>query len=176
VGVIQDYDPRWPALYGVELGRVLTAHQEETVVETQHVGSTAVPGLAAKPTIDIAVSVQRLPPDPASVREMTRIGYEYRGEAWPDDCFFRRGYGYPALFTVHVVSHGSDRWSNLVAIREYLRTHPDEAARYESLKRRLAEQCEGHEAEFYAKHKAPFVEEMIVRASQWWHDPLRSDC
>jgi len=57
-GVIQDYDPRWPALYEVELGRVLTALQEEIVVETQHVGSTAVPGLAAKPTIDIRLLVR----------------------------------------------------------------------------------------------------------------------
>jgi len=152
---------------------VLIALQQETVVETQHVGSTAVPGLAAKPTIDIAVGVQRLPPDPASLREMARIGYEYKGQAWPDDCFFRRGPDYPALFAVHVVRHDSERWSDLVAIREYLRTHPSEAARYESLKRRLAEQYEGREAELYAKHKSPFVEEMIVRASQWWQDPLR---
>jgi GrpB-like predicted nucleotidyltransferase (UPF0157 family) len=173
VGVIKDYDPRWPAHYEVERERVLNALQREIVVDTQHVGSTAVPGLAAKPTIDIAVGVERLPPRPASVSEMARIGYEYKGEAWPDDCLFRRGSSYPALFAVHVVRHGSERWADLVAIREYLRTHPDEAARYESLKRHLAEQYEGHEAEFYAKHKSAFVEEMIVRASQWWHDPLQ---
>jgi len=61
------------------------------------------------------------------------------------------------------------------ALGSYSAVVGDEAARYESLNRLLAEQYEGHEAESYAKHKAPFVEEMIVRASHWWRDPLRGD-
>lgn len=169
VGVVHEYDSSWPTLYDIERDRVLSALRWEAVVEAEHVGSTAVPGLAAKPTIDIAVGVERLPPEAVSIGEMGRIGYEYRGEAWPDDCFFRRGSRYPAEVAVHVVRHGSDRWFDLVGIRDYLRTHPEEAARYELLKRDLAKQYEGREPQFYAAQKKPFLEEMLVRASEWRH-------
>jgi GrpB-like predicted nucleotidyltransferase (UPF0157 family) len=129
------YDPRWPRLYDAEIVRVTEALTP--VVGAEHVGSTSVPGLAAKPTIDIAVGVVSLDlPDGARAR-MERLDYHYGGDHGQPQHVFRKGTSVPWRFLVHVVQHGGPMWLDFLRFRDYLRANPDEAERYARLKASL---------------------------------------
>ena len=139
--IIHDYDPRWPNLYGEERAVLLQA-LGAIVVGIEHTGSTAVPGLEAKPIIDITVSVRRLPLADAAVAALERIGYECLAECGvPGRMYFRKRA--PHGFNVQVVQLESSLWDHNLLFRDYLQAHPDEARRYGSLKRKLARQA-GH--------------------------------
>jgi GrpB-like predicted nucleotidyltransferase (UPF0157 family) len=129
------YDPRWPRLYEAEIARVTEALAP--VVAAEHVGSTSVPGLAAKPTIDIAVGVASVDlPDGARTR-MERLGYDYGGDHGQPQHVFRKGKSVPWRFLVHVVQYEGPMWLDFLRFRDYLRANPAEAERYARLKASL---------------------------------------
>jgi GrpB-like predicted nucleotidyltransferase (UPF0157 family) len=101
------------------------------------VGSTSVPGLAAKPTIDIAVGVVSLDLPEGAGRRMERLGYDYGGDHGQPQHVFRKGTSVPWRFLVHVVQYGSPMWLDFLRFRDYLRTNPAEADRYARLKASL---------------------------------------
>ena len=108
-------------------------------VRIDHHGSTAVPNLAAKPIIDIQVSVERLHPIEAYAPGLVQLGYLHVPH--PDDArcpFFHRPAAWPHTHHVHVVHAGGDEERRTLAFRDYLREHSDAAREYEELKRRLA--------------------------------------
>lgn len=129
------YDPSWPHLYEQEIVPVTAALAP--VVAAEHVGSTSVPGLASKPTIDIAVGVAWLALSRNAWREMERLGYHYGGDHGHPQHVFRKGEAVPWQFLVHVVEHDGAMWRDFLRFREYLRANPAEAARYASLKASL---------------------------------------
>lgn len=162
---ISHYDPAWPRRYEEEAARVAAA-LGEPAAEIEHVGSTSVPGLDAKPTIDILVGVRDLAEiDDAAVSGMERLGYELRGEMGvPGRRYFRRGETYPREFNVHVVELGGRLWREGLAFRDFLRTHPGSADAYARLKRRLVSAPGGAELDRYAAGKADFIAETLERA------------
>jgi GrpB-like predicted nucleotidyltransferase (UPF0157 family) len=107
------------------------------VVAAEHVGSTAVPGLAAKPTIDIAVGVVSLDLPEDAWRRMVRLGYDYGVDHGQPQHVFRKGTSVPWRFLVHVVQHGGPMWLDFLRFRDYLRANPAEADRYARLKASL---------------------------------------
>jgi GrpB-like predicted nucleotidyltransferase (UPF0157 family) len=136
--VIADYDDAWPKSYEAEKDRIANAIGE-WLVDIQHVGSTSVPGLAAKPIIDIMPGVRSLDDDAQFIRRLEALGYEHLPvfeDDIPERRYFRRGI--PRLFHVHAVEVTSGFWRRHLAFRDYLRTHPETAAEYATLKRRLA--------------------------------------
>jgi GrpB-like predicted nucleotidyltransferase (UPF0157 family) len=138
---IADYDPAWPAMYQTERERIC-AEFGPALVDIEHVGSTSVPGLAAKPIIDIMPGVRTLADADRVVEGMRRLGYEYVPEfeeALPDRRYFRKGHP-ERKWHVHVVEAGSEFWRRHLAFRDYLRAHPDAAEEYAALKRQLAAQ------------------------------------
>ena len=162
-----DYDTSWPRRYEREAGHVRAALTPLTV-EVQHIGSTSVPGLAAKPTIDILVGARSLDINPEAMNAMTRLGYEHRGEMGvPGRQYFRKGGSYPRDFNVHVVAHRSELWDDYLAFRDYLRARPDVAQTYEALKRKLAATPNGTDVTSYAEGKAAFIADALQRARQW---------
>lgn len=130
------YDPAWPTTYEVERQRIAAA-LGELARDIAHIGSTSVPGLAAKPIIDILVSVARLEPVAVYATPLARLGYEYfavLGNA--ERLSFGRGS--PHTHHIHIVQQGSaEEWRPL-AFRDYLRAHPAVAREYGELKRALA--------------------------------------
>ncbi len=159
---IVTYDPAWPLRFEEERARIAEALGSRAPV-IEHIGSTAVPGLAAKPVIDVLLGLRSYPLDEAGVRALESLGYEYRGEfGIPGRQFFRKGE--PRSHHVHAVELGSDLWVSHLAFRDRLRDHPEEAARYASLKRELVSRYRNERGR-YTEAKAPFIEELLQRAA-----------
>ena len=139
--VVVDYDPRWPSMFEDEAAR-LRAAAGPALVELHHVGSTAVPGLAAKPILDMLGGVRTLEDADALVPRIVAAGYVYdrthEDELPRRRYFVRRGPDGVRTHHLHVVEMGSWFWTQHLAFRDHLRARPDVAARYAALKRELA--------------------------------------
>jgi GrpB-like predicted nucleotidyltransferase (UPF0157 family) len=160
--VVTDYDPAWPAMFEHERANIAAA-LGALVVTIEHVGSTAVPGLAAKPIIDLLVGVTSLTAGRArGIAALEALGYTYMPEyqSWlRDELFFRKGVGGPW-------THQSDPgWERRLVFRDYLRAHPEAAASYVALKRKLAAACKDDIAA-YRNGKDQFVAEAMAKAQK----------
>lgn len=157
------YDPAWPELYAVEIARVepiLLSHAVSLVFE--HTGSTAVPGLAAKPVLDILAGRRSDADRVPAIAALQAAGYVYRGEqgiAGRD--FFRRGE--PRQYHLHFTAVDSTFWRDHRTFRDYLRTHPDAAATYAILKRELAARYP-HDRSAYIDGKTVFIQGILAEA------------
>jgi GrpB-like predicted nucleotidyltransferase (UPF0157 family)/enamine deaminase RidA (YjgF/YER057c/UK114 family) len=164
---IVPYDPAWPAAFGAEASRIRRV-LGAMALRIDHHGSTAVPGLAAKPIIDIQVSVASLQPLTAFVAPLATIGYTHVPH--PDDAicpFFHRPVEWPHTHHVHVVAAGSEEERRTLAFRDYLREHADAAGEYGRLKQDLAARLIGADAESreeYARAKTGFVQRIVAAA------------
>lgn len=134
---IVDYDGAWPVLAERELRRIEEA-LGDLAVRLEHVGSTAVPGLAAKPIVDLQLSVAAIEPRASYVAPLERLGYLFAPDPEsPDYHFFAKPPQRPRTHHLHVCAAGSHHELRHVAVRDFLRSHTEEAARYAALKREL---------------------------------------
>lgn len=158
---IEPYDPHWPARFADESERVRAVLAGEALA-IEHVGSTAVPGLAAKPIIDMVLECTSYPPSAAVEQALAALGYEARGEfGVPGRHFYSKGN--PRCFHIHVVPRNGEVLRRTVAFRNYLREHPEAAAQYAAIKREAAPgQPLGSQA--YVLAKGPFVETILALA------------
>ena len=161
--IVVDYDPAWPARYEKERVRIARALRH-VVVAIEHVGSTAVPGLAAKPIIDIMVGVREQADGERCIQPLEAIGYEYRGEGEiPGWRHFRRGD--PRSHHLHLVEQHSDFWKGHIRFRDLLREDADVARQYGALKRELAVTFRTQRLD-YTEAKTPFIEAAMARAQE----------
>jgi GrpB-like predicted nucleotidyltransferase (UPF0157 family) len=160
--VMVPYDEAWPSLFLEERRRIERA-LGPLVERIEHVGSTAVSGLASKPIIDIMVGVRSLREADRCIEPLERLSYEYRGEAGASGrLFFRKGD--PRTHHLHVAQVGGEFWVDHVAFRDYLRTHPQTAEEYARLKHELADRFRADWAA-YTEGKSDFILEVLRRAS-----------
>lgn len=155
------YDPEWPGLYLAESARIHAAVSAAglTPLVLEHVGSTAVPGLAAKPILDVLAGVAVGAPMGAYIDPLVTAGYVHRGEQGiPGREFFRRGE--PRAHHVHMTAIGSAFWHDHLCFRDYLRRHPDARDEYARLKQELATRFP-RDREAYIDAKGPFVREVL---------------
>ncbi len=154
------YDRDWPHRFRAEADNLMVA-LGESCVRIHHVGSTAVPGLAAKPIIDIALECAVFPPTSAIIKAMEASGYEHMGECGvPNRHWFRKGT--PRAFHVHVVPENGDVALRQIAFRDFLRKHPDARRQYEVLKRKAARSRDIDSAE-YALARGLFIEKSLCQ-------------
>jgi GrpB-like predicted nucleotidyltransferase (UPF0157 family) len=156
-----DYDPAWPALFERDATRIRAA-LGETVVRLEHTGSTSVPGLAAKPIIDMTLIVPSSADEAGYVPQLEAAGYALRIRE-PDWHEHRLLKGPDTDVNVHVFSVGSIELERMVGFRDWLRTHPDDRELYERTKRELAARTWRH-VQHYADAKTAVVEEILARA------------
>jgi NAD-dependent deacetylase len=162
---VVDYDPQWPQLFQAERERIRAAFSD-VVVDIEHMGSTAVPGLAAKPIIDISVGLRSLDLGREHITAMEDLGYDFLGEfGLPGRLYFRKG-GASSTHHVHAVVWDGHHWRRHLAFRDYLRSHPDEARRYGEAKRQLAEEVD-HDWYAYSERKNALTDELFARAWEW---------
>jgi GrpB-like predicted nucleotidyltransferase (UPF0157 family) len=156
---VVDYDPHWPALF--ESLRVEVAGALGDLAQTiEHVGSTAVPGLAAKPIIDIDVLLRSASDLSVCIERLAALGYEHRGDLGiPEREAFAAAPGRPAHH-LYVCPHESREFRRHVAVRDYLRTHPSDASSYGELKRSLAVRYRD-ERSAYNDGKKEFIESLL---------------
>jgi GrpB-like predicted nucleotidyltransferase (UPF0157 family) len=165
--VIVRYDPAWPATFEAEALRIRGA-MGDLARRIDHVGSTSVPDLAAKPVIDIQVSVPRLDPMDLYREPLHGIGYTHVPHS--DDAvypFFHRPAGWPHLYHIHVCEAGGTEERRHLALRDYLRDHPQAAREYAQLKRRLVPQFSAETFESrnaYSEAKSGFIAPLLANA------------
>jgi GrpB-like predicted nucleotidyltransferase (UPF0157 family) len=164
--IIVPYNPEWPSRFEEEAVRIRDA-LGDAPVRIEHVGSTAVPGLAAKDTIDIQISV---PTMDRSLYEapLESLGYtSVRDAATDEHHFFGRPYETrPRLFNVHVCPAGSEWERRHIAFRDYLRANPEAMHRYEAFKKEIAPNFD--DTLEYAHAKEDFIREMEREAGISW--------
>jgi putative glutamine amidotransferase len=160
---ISPYDPAWPARYEAESARIRAALGDQ-IVRVEHVGSTSVPGLGAKPVIDVQVSLRSMVPRSRYVDPLARLGYRWALDPWTDEHeFFSRDEDGGRAFHVHVCSTGGEWERRHIAFRDWLRDHPEDAAAYERLKRDLADR-HPRDTYRYTVEKSGFIRGIERRA------------
>jgi GrpB-like predicted nucleotidyltransferase (UPF0157 family) len=157
-GLFRPYDPNAPERFRVESRLIRGLMPLPVVIE--HVGSTSVPDLPGKPTVDLLIGVPSLDLPGAVFEAMARAGYEYRPEkSAPDRHTFAKGRSYPRDFIAHAVLHDGPKWREMLLFRDHLRAHPDDARRYAEVKRLAA-----RDRDRYLATKEPLILELLARA------------
>jgi GrpB-like predicted nucleotidyltransferase (UPF0157 family) len=174
--VIADYDPDWPAEYAEEARR-LSAAIGQHLLALEHIGSTSVPGLAAKPIIDIMAAVDQLERAQLCIEPLRALGYDYLPEVErfiPERRYFRRASGDLHTHHLHMVEMGSAFWRRHLLFRNYLRAHPQTAQDYARLKRELAARYVSDVAG-YTEAKTAFIRAVESLAEIWSTQQSQSD-
>jgi GrpB-like predicted nucleotidyltransferase (UPF0157 family) len=158
------YDEGWPAAFEAQRGRVEVALRPWLVAPVEHIGSTAVRGLDAKPIIDMLAVIPDYGVD-GLVAAMGRIGWVHAPE--PGDDHGRKwSFCFPGVawrsHHLHVFEARSEGWPGLLAFRDHLRNHPDDAAAYARIKRELAA-ADPVDRPRYRSGKAPFITGVLRR-------------
>lgn len=162
---VVSYNPDWPKQFEEEASKI-TPIFSDNLVAIHHIGSTAVPGLAAKPTIDILIEVKNIELVDSYNPQMERLDYEAWGEyKIPGRRFFVKG-EVKRTHHVHVFQVGSSDIPRHLYFRDYLISHPDEAKKYAHLKITLAQQF-SQDRRGYVQNKEEYVKALEERAVAW---------
>lgn len=165
---LSEYSPDWEKQFEYEEKRILDVVGDK-VIGIEHIGSTSIKGLEAKPIIDIIVGIQNLDEVPNFISPLNDIGYEYVPKLeLIDRRFFRKGLWGQGTCHLHICEFNNSEWIEKLLFRDYLRLHPQAAAEYATLKRELA-----HKYQFdrptYTKKKEPFIKTIIEKAKKEIH-------
>ena len=159
---LEAYDAAWPEIFGREAA-VLRGALGALANEVEHIGSTAVSGMAAKPVVDIAVQTKSFANLSAIIAAMERAGYSYKGEfGLPGRQFFTKGD--PVLFHVHIVEPDCEHWPKWIRFRDALRADAKLRDGYAVLKRGLAEKF-GHDRPAYTAGKGGFIRRVLEKSA-----------
>jgi GrpB-like predicted nucleotidyltransferase (UPF0157 family) len=156
--ILREYDPAWPRLYEQWRNRILEACGP-LITEIHHIGSTAVPGLLAKPVIDIMPGVADFEDGFSIVRAMQELGFESRGEfGLPLRHYFNR-----TDVHVHVYPVGQGQWHHQLVFRDHLRNHQAARNSYAALKRKLQSRHR-FDPNAYTEAKSAFITAALTPA------------
>lgn len=158
-----EYDPRWPALFEREAERIRSALGDKAL-RVEHVGSTSVPGLCAKPIIDILLVVRDSSDEPSYVPALEAAGYtlRIREPEWFEHRLFK---GPDTDINLHVFSEGASEIERMLRFRDRLRTCAEEREKYAQAKRRLA-QRKWRYVQDYAEAKTAIIREIVDKAGK----------
>jgi len=156
-------DPGWVQRFGEEKIALLEVLTPWLAGPIEHIGSTAVPGLAAKPVIDIMAAVESLDASRPAIAVVEALGYCYAPYRTDREHWFCKPSFRERTHHLHLVPADSTTWIEAIVFREVLRSEPAVAVEYEALKRRLAAEFR-HDREAYTQGKGPFVTRIVKRA------------
>jgi GrpB-like predicted nucleotidyltransferase (UPF0157 family) len=162
------YDSLWPEKFNLEKRALRHALGFIPGLKIEHIGSTSIPEMAAKPVLDIMVGVARAEDWPRMVKPIQMAGYYYwASKTTAQEMLFVKGispFGERRTHHVHVYELQGDRWNRELAFRDYLISHPREARNYEALKRNLAMRFP-FDREAYTRSKSGFIEGILSKIS-----------
>ncbi len=160
--IVAPYNELWPVRYE-QLRQQIVDALGPIAVDVQHVGSSSVPGLAAKPTIDVAIGVRTMVEGRAADAPLVALGYSKGVEHFADWRYYdREEHTRGDNVHLHMVPFGGDRWNRYLLFRDHLREHRDVAAAYERLKHELAAEF-GRDRLGYVEAKTEFVDAVLSR-------------
>lgn len=162
--ILAPYDPQWPVLFEREK-TLLLSNFDDRIIAIEHIGSTAIPGMPAKPIIDINVAVPSLEKVDLFIEKLPKLGYEYIPERrFSDRQFFPKGPESKRTHHLNLVEVSSETgWKNQLLFRDYMRTHADARQAYIELKTKLAEKYADNRDE-YTEQKSSYIREIIKKA------------
>jgi GrpB-like predicted nucleotidyltransferase (UPF0157 family) len=153
---IVPYDAAWPGLFEEERLKLMDTIGPWLAGPIEHIGSTAVPGLAAKPVIDIMAGVASLDASRPAIAALVGADYCYFPYRPDDEHWFCKPSAAFRTHHLHLVPLDSSQWAGALAFRDYLKIHPEAAAEYQELKERLAREFR-LDREAYTDAKGPFI-------------------
>lgn len=167
---LSEYNPQWPRMFETECALLNDALGEEEVIDIKHIGSTSVPGLRAKPIIDILIAVESFVSIDSYSERLESLGYQYHphGSAEGERIFFWKGV--PRTHHVHIVEYATWEHQRHIIFRDYLRAHPDIARRYTEVKLELAAAFR-YDRPAYTRGKTAFIKAIMERALAEIIDP-----
>ena len=171
---ITAYDPRWPEIFEQERAHLVSCLPPDLVKRIEHFGSTSVPGLSAKPIVDILVEVTSLEETRQRIAPILESqGYDYFWRPlWTDDAppcyawFIKRDANGNRTHHIHMVEAHFEHWDGLL-FRDYLIEHPDVAREYSNLKQKLSK-VHHNDRVAYTKAKTNFIRTVTQRARQYY--------
>ncbi|MEC4853732.1 MAG: GrpB family protein, partial [Jaaginema sp. PMC 1079.18] len=141
-----EYDPKWPDLFAQEKQK-LEAALGDRVLDIQHIGSTAIPGIIAKPILDLSIAVANFEIAQNCIEPITSLGYQYLGEyGIPRRHYFIKNQ--PRTHQIHIFESSSWDWQRHLLLRDYFRKYSQKAQEYADLKRQLYQEYEGDRAAY----------------------------
>ena len=160
---LSPYRDEWPVLFESEKTIISSAIGDQTV-DIQHVGSTAIVGMPAKPILDIAIAVEDFEKARVCIAPLAALGYTFKGEnGIPRRHYFTKGE--PCTHHIHMVEETSDEWAKLMLFRDYLRSDRRVAAEYARLKSALSDRLDGDRKSYQAA-KTEFIKETLQKARE----------
>jgi GrpB-like predicted nucleotidyltransferase (UPF0157 family) len=165
--VVVEYNPQWPSFYEQEKEQILSLIADN-IIAIEHIGSTSVPGLGAKPVIDMMVGLRSLTEAANCIAPLQSLGYEYVPEfeeIIPERRFFRKYDSEYSGYHVHVVETTSQFWEDLILFRDRLIKYPQIAQEYYQLKQVLAEKYR-RDRHAYVNAKNSFIQAAIAAAKK----------
>ncbi len=160
---ITAYNPEWKNKFNTEKQQLISV-LDNHIIGIEHIGSTSIKGLAAKPIIDILLGVQDVNNTSLFVHQLETIGYEFVPKPqWIDRKFFRKGEWGKGTVHLHLCEVNSQEWKEKLLFRDYLRSHLDIAKEYEDLKKELALTYKD-DRHTYTAMKEPFIHHVIEKA------------
>jgi GrpB-like predicted nucleotidyltransferase (UPF0157 family) len=164
LAVLVPYSEEWPSRFAAVRAQLLQAFEPQRV-GVEHIGSTAVPGLAAKPIVDVLLGAMALHGIEERIEVLAGLGFEYVRK-YEQELPMRRYFVRPAgdaspRVNLHAVVLGSTFWTEHLAFRDALRQDPSLVARYQQLKTTLAKEFE-QDRPSYTQAKAPFIEAVVA--------------
>ncbi|UZE93535.1 MAG: GrpB family protein [Candidatus Nealsonbacteria bacterium] len=159
---LSTYKPEWKKLYKKE-EKLLLSTIGKYVLDIQHVGATSIPGVKAKPIIDIAIGVKSLKVGEECIKLLKKLGYEYKGDAGiRGRHFFAKGSEVNRTHYVHIEKLSGELWKNHILFRDYLRKNKKIAKKYTELKKKLAQKYK-YDRDTYTTRKSAFIQKILKK-------------
>ena len=160
------YTEAWARVYEIE-EKLLRAVIGDIAIDIQHIGSTSIHGLEAKPIIDIAIAVPSLNEGEKCIEPLTKLGYEYKGDAGINGRhFFAKGTKEKRTHYLHIEEWEGELWKNHILFRDYLRKHKEFVIEYGKLKTELANKYKD-DRDTYTASKDDFIKNVLEKARQY---------
>ena len=161
--ILEEYDSSWPSKFEEEKRHLVAVAGKWNFGSIEHVGSTAVPGMVAKPVIDVMFGVKSLDESKPAIEALVKAGYEY----WPYKTEVMHWFCKPSdafrTHHLHLIPYGSPLWQERIKFRDLLRTNKTVATEYANMKRELAATYR-EDRETYTERKWPFIQQALLGA------------
>ncbi|MBM7586033.1 GrpB-like predicted nucleotidyltransferase (UPF0157 family) [Bacillus pakistanensis] len=163
--IIETYKEYWQIQFEEEK-KSITEILSGQFIAIEHIGSTSIEGLGAKPILDIAIGVEKLKVTNEYIKPLAKIGYEFVDhEEFPERRFFRKGEWRAGTHHVHIYEFKSEHWNNHILFRNYLRENTAILKEYEQLKKKLAKEFTFDRVK-YTQGKSNFIQNVIKKAKK----------
>lgn len=162
---IHPYDPEWPLRFEREKERIIRT-LDPSPLPIEHIGSTSIPGMDAKPILDILLGVDHLTDFPRLTHPLAQAGYEYIPKPELENRrFFKKEERDGETYHLHLCEWEGQEWTEKLMFRDYLRAHPDTASDYKALKVKLSF-LHKNDRSLYTEKKEPFIHTVIENAKK----------